>query len=89
MTNLTTELPLSTIDREFNEFKLRGDDFFRIELLRQAKSWYQKALLLNPGAREVKNLIDECDRQLKYETKVVWILLGIAATAIIAYLLIF
>jgi hypothetical protein len=88
MTSHSAELPSSALERDFNEFKLRGDDFFKIQLLRPAKSWYQKALQLNPGAGEVKHLIDECDRLLKYETKVVWILLGIATAAVIAYLLI-
>jgi hypothetical protein len=89
MTNHTSEMPLNTLERDFNEFKLRGDDFFKIELLRPAKSWYQKALWLNPEAGEVKNRIEECNRLLKFETKVVWILLGVATTAAMAYLLIF
>ncbi len=89
MTNHTSEMPLSTLERDFNELKMRGDDFFKIELLRPAKSWYQKALVLKPEAGEVKHLMDECDRLLKFETKVIRILLGLATICILAYLLIF
>ncbi len=82
-------MPLSTLERDFNEFKLRGDDFFKIELLRPAKSWYQKALALKPEAGELKHLMDECDRMLKFEIKVIRILLGIATISILIYLLLF
>ncbi|MHC1775357.1 MAG: hypothetical protein AB9834_08095 [Lentimicrobium sp.] len=89
MTNHTSEMPLSTLERDFNELKMRGDDFFKIELLRPARSWYQKALALNPEAGDVRYQIEECDRLLKFETKVVWILVGIVTISILVYLLFF
>ena len=73
----------------FDEYKLRGDDFLKIELLRQAKNWYQKALALDSENEYVKSRITECERKLAFENKVTYILAVIAAAVIITYLLFF
>jgi hypothetical protein len=88
MTNQTSEMPLGKLERDFNEMKLRGDDFFKIELLRQARNCYKKAMDLNPKAGDVQLQIAECNRLLAFEIKVVRILLGITALAILIYLLV-
>lgn len=66
------------IERDSKDFTLRGDDFFKIELLRQAKCWYTKALKLTPEKEELKLRIAECNRLLAFENKVVAILGGVA-----------
>ena len=76
-------------ERDFREFMQRGDDFFNIQLLRPAKSWYKKALELNSQSDRAKQQIAECDRLLAFEMKVVRILASIVTVLVIAYLLIY
>jgi hypothetical protein len=73
--------------REFKEFMQKGDDFFKIELLRPAKIWYGKALSLNIQSDQVKPKIEECDRLLSFENKVVNILLALASAVLLIYFL--
>ena len=80
---------MSKTDQDFEDFMQRGNDFFKIELLRQAKSWYQKALVLNIEPEKVKHQITECDRMLAFEQKTVWILLAIAIVMMLVYFLVF
>lgn len=74
--------------RNFNEYMQRGDDFYRIELLRQAKAWYTKALSFNIDNEKVKSQIYECERQLTFENKIVTILISIGVV-LLAYIIIF
>lgn len=74
-------------ERDFNEFTQKGDDFFKIELLRPARIWYNKALSLKQDNERVKNQIAECDRMLAYETKIVRILILIASVLIAGILI--
>ena len=76
---------LSRSDRKFLDLMRHGDNFFKIELLRPAKSYYQKALELNIDAEKVKQKIADCDRLLKFELKVIWVIVAITAISIIAY----
>jgi hypothetical protein len=76
---------MNPAERDFEDFMQRGNDFFKIELLRQAKTWYQKALALNIEPGKVKHQIAECDRMLAYENKVVSILLVVTAVLLLFY----
>ncbi len=78
----TSAAPISITERDFRELMQRGDDFFKIELLRPAKAWYQRALAMNLETETVKYKISECDRLLAYEMKVFKIL-GVAAFLLI------
>ncbi len=78
MNHNTSEIQLSIAESEFIEMMRHADDFFKIELLRQAKNGYLKALKLNIETEKVKHQIAECDRLLAYENKVVMILGAIA-----------
>ena len=80
---------LSREDRIFEENMQRGDDFFKIEIFRSAKAWYQKALEMNLEQDLVRKCIAECDRLLKYERKVFSILGIVAAGILIVGLAIF
>lgn len=87
MAHITTESSLSPAEQEFQELLRQGDDFYRIELLRHAKSWYKKALEKNIDTETVKQKISSCDRLLSKERKVIFILLGIAAIGIVSWYL--
>lgn len=87
MAHITTESSLSPSEQEFQELLRQGDDFYKIELLRHAKSWYKKALEKNIDAETVKQKILACDSLLSKERKVIFILLGIAIVAIVSWYL--
>ena len=86
-TNSQTQM--SVTERDYLEFVQRGDDFFKVELLRPAISWYNKALAINTASKEVKYKIDECERLLVFERKIVRILLAIGSVLILAYIIFF
>jgi hypothetical protein len=69
----------------FNEFVERGDDFYKIQLLRQAIAWYRKAYDINNKNETVLSRITECERLLAFETKVVYILLFIVSILLFIY----
>ena len=75
----------NTTLRDFKEFMQKGDDFFKIELLRPAKIWYSKALSLNIQTEQVKPKIEECDRLLSFENKIVKIILSVASALLLIY----
>lgn len=81
------ESTLTPAERKFLDLMRHGDNFLRIELLRPAKSYYKKALELNIDTYKVQQKIDECDRQLAFELKVIWILVIIAACFVLAFIL--
>jgi len=76
------ENPLSREERIFNEELQRGDDFFKIEIFRSAKSCYLRALEMNMNSKIVQEKIKDCDRLLKYERKI-FSILGIVAVCIL------
>lgn len=86
MAHENQHIPASTTERDFLEFMRQGDDFFKIELLRPARSCYRKALELNVDTEKVFHKIAECDRLLAYENKIVMILAAAAAMLIVAYI---
>ena len=79
------ESTLSPVERQFLDLMRHGDNFFKIELLRPAKSYYKKALELNIEAEKVKEKIAECDRLLSFEIKVIRILVAITVALVAAY----
>ena len=86
MGHLTSETSMNQAERSFIDLMQHGDDFFKIELLRPAKSWYQKALALNIEPDKVKQKIAECDRLITFELKVIKIIIVIAAIVVLAIL---
>ncbi len=81
------ESTLGHSEREYLDLMRHGDNFFKIELLRPAKSYYQKALQLNIETEKVKQRIAECDRLLAFEIKVIWILVAIAVVFVLAFII--
>jgi len=89
MAHNISESKMNSAESKFKEFIQRGDDFYKIELLRQAKSWYNKALALNIENDKVKYRISDCERLLAFESKVVYILISIASALVLVYLIFF
>lgn len=89
MVHHSSEATLSHAEVEFLDLMQHGDDFFRIELLRPAKSWYNKALKMNIETENVKQKIAECDRLLAIEIKVIKILVIIAAVLVTTCIIVF
>ena len=81
------ESTLTPVERKYLDLMRHGDNFLKIELLRPAKSYYQKALELNLETDKVKEKIAECDRLLAFELKVIWILVAIAVAFVLAFLI--
>jgi len=84
MAHTSTE-NLSTSERDFAELVQRGDDFFKIELLRHAKSLYKKALEFNFETEKINQKIVDCDKKQASERKVIYILLAVAIVTIALY----
>ena len=84
MLHTTVEPDLTPVERKFMDLKEHADDFFKIELLRPARSYYERALKLKPGDEWLKQRIAECDRMLKFERRVIWILVSLAAAIVLA-----
>ena len=82
------ELTMDSNERIFLDMMQHGDDFFKIELLRQAKHCYQKALETNIEPELVKEKIAKCEQLLAYENKVILILSIIAVVGLAVYLLV-
>ena len=83
MAHHQTETTLSTAESEFIDYMQRGDDFFKIQLLRPAKNWYKRALEMNIRTEDVKQKIAECDRELAFELKVIKILAVVVAVVVL------
>lgn len=82
-----SESKMSPAEKDFTEFMQRGDDFYKIELLRQAKNWYLKALNLNIDNEIAKSRISECETLLSFENKVVYMLISIATVLVLLYII--
>ena len=88
MENFILDSTMNRTEIQFRELIRMGDDFFKIELLRQAKKCYQKALLLNIETDSVKLKLEECEKLLAFENKVVLSLLTLSVV-VLTFLLIF
>ncbi len=89
MEHNNSSAPASAAESDFMDFMNRGNDFFKIQLLRQAKAWYTKALATNIDNETAQQQVAECERLLTYENKVVAILGIIATVLIVACFIIF
>jgi len=87
MQHTTLETPLTPADHKLMEMIQQADDFFKIELLRPAKTYYQRALTLDPKNEKAMQRITECDKMLAFEMKVIWILVAVTAVLVGAYLI--
>ncbi|MFN8256077.1 MAG: hypothetical protein U0W24_10340 [Bacteroidales bacterium] len=84
MTHHESNENLSPVELEFRDVLRHADDFMKIELLRPAKKWYQKALTYNIDKEKIEGKIGECDKKLKFERKIIAVVVTIAVLAIVA-----
>ena len=87
MAHHTSETTLTPEEQKLTELFRQADDYFKIELLRPAKTYYQRALALDPKNAKAKQRISECDQLLAYEMKVMWILVVVTIVLVGGYLL--
>ena len=87
MAHHTSETTLTPEEQKLVELFRQADDYFKIDLLRPAKTFYEKALALDPKNAKARQRITECDQLLAYEMKVIWILLAVTAVLVGGYLL--
>ncbi len=87
MAHHTSETTLTPDEQKLSELFRQADDYFKIELLRPAKTYYQRALALDPKNTRAKQRISECDKLLAYEIKVMWILVVVTIVLVGSYLL--
>jgi hypothetical protein len=87
MAHLATD-NLTPEEKSFMEMIQRGDDFFKIELLRHAKSCYKKAAEIFPDKEIVKQKLDDCNKQLAFEKKVTLIIVAVALVALAVYFIV-
>lgn len=74
---------ISPAEKKFRELIQMGDDFYKIEIYRSAVKQYKLATTLEVD-KDLANLkVAECERLLSKERKVIYILLSIAAVAVI------
>ncbi len=80
---------LSPAYRKFMDLKQHGDDFLKFELLREARDWYKKALAMDVKTvkrEKVKEKIDECEKKLTFERRVIWVLVAITTLLVLAFI---
>jgi len=87
MAHNTLSTKTNIAERDFNDYVQRGHDFFKIELFRPAKSWYNKALQLREQ-EEIIHQVAECNRLIDYERKVRRVLFIIACVIVISILVV-
>ncbi|MFC2114506.1 hypothetical protein ACFLRI_04085 [Bacteroidota bacterium] len=78
---------LSLEERNFNDYINRGDDFMKIQILRNAKQCYLKALEIYPDNQLAKDKLADCQVKLKSESRIIITIVSIAAVIILAVLL--
>jgi hypothetical protein len=88
MANTSVENTIRPVEKDYSDYTQRGDDFLKIGLLRHAKNWYKKALELHIESEKIMQKIGECDKELAFERKVVFILVAVAVAIICLYILI-
>ncbi|MBK7028876.1 MAG: hypothetical protein IPH45_06570 [Bacteroidales bacterium] len=86
MAHHEAEVNLSPEESKFRDFMLWGDDFYKIEIFRSARTWYERALEQDNRSEKARKKIEACNQQLAYEKKVFLILGIIAAVALILFI---
>lgn len=79
---------LSPEEKKFLDLINHGDDLLNIEILRNAKEYYQLALQTHVNDNLALDKIKECDAKLRFERKVI-LVLSIIAGLVIALMWIF
>jgi hypothetical protein len=73
---------LSPEEKAYYEFIEQGDNYMKIEIYRNAKKCYQKALALGIHNDEIKEKLSICNKTLKKESRSIIAVLAIACIVI-------
>ena len=87
-THVINQEQLSPDESKFQEYLMRGDDFCKIELFRNAIVWYRQALEMKPDDPVARELYENCRQKIRAESRVIYILLCIAAVIVAVVLII-
>lgn len=87
MANPIDNTYLSSIERQYLDYKQKGDDFMKIEIYRSAKEWYIKALELNQNQEMIRSKLDNCNMQIQLEKKKITIVVLVIAIVLFALVL--
>ena len=74
---------LSPEEKKFRELMTNGDDFFKIEIYRSAVKQYKEAAKLDLDNDLASQKVAECERLLQNERKWIYVILAVAAVAVI------
>ncbi|HWS01657.1 MAG TPA: tetratricopeptide repeat protein [Prolixibacteraceae bacterium] len=86
-THVTSETASTPAERKLLFLTEHGDDFLKIELLRPALRYYERALELDPDNLEIKRKIAKCKMLLIIEMRAIWILAAIGGILVVMFLL--
>lgn len=79
---------LTPEERQFRDYITRGDDYCKVELYRYAASYYRKAWEMRPDSEEARLRFQECREKIKAESKVILIIVAVAAVILLAVIMI-
>ena len=87
MTNTDIDLNAGKEELAFNDFILHAEDLMRIQIYRNAREFYIKALETNFNNQLASQKIAECNALIKSESKAILIIVSIIAMAAIVVLI--
>ena len=87
MSQLLVHPDLSSEEERYLDYMQKGDDLMKIEIYRAAKEWFTKALQLNYNQELVQRKLDNCNRLIRYEKKIILIIVSGLAIIILALIL--
>lgn len=74
---------LSPVEKQFRELMHQGDDFFKIEIFRNAIKYYKQAATLGVDDELAEQKVKECQHLLNKERRVIYVIGAIAVVVII------
>ncbi len=89
MAQIITNENISKEEIAFNEMMQRGEDFMKIQIFRNARECYNLALGMNYNNSLVQEKLNECNLNIKNESKTIITVLVVAlliAASVLTYL---
>lgn len=80
-------IDLSLEERRFKDYIQKGDNFMKIQIYRSAKEWYTMALEMNQDHGLARSKLDNCNRLIQSEKKMIIIVVSAIAIVLVTVLL--
>ena len=74
---------LSPAEKQFQELMHMGDDFFKIEILRNAIKYYKQAATLGVNDELAREKVKECEKLLHKERRVIYVIASVVVMVVI------